>query len=558
MFTSCKMIRLLRIQWYVMAVLLFISCNSGMKQEPETYRNPIIPGFAPDPSICRVGDDFYLINSTFEYFPGIPIYHSRDLVNWELIGNALYSVNQNVNMDSINSSAGIHAPTIRYYGGLFYIITTNNLNGEMINFIVTEEDPKGPWSKAYILKDAPGIDPSLFFDDDEKVWYTGSSVPPEPEFDGQSEIWMQELDLNKMQLMGEKYYLTRGFSNGTWAEGPHIYKYGDYYYLMIAEGGTLHNHAVTIAVSKIITGPYIANARNPILTHRHLSLDHPIIAVGHGDLVQIKENDWYMVALGFRPIEKKYKNLGRETFLIPVIWETEPYWWKDEKIAWPVCSPKTGKVEFEYPVPFPGTRQLKINEFYDNFDDTELNLEWNFRRTPTATFHSFNEKKGFLRIYLKEGFIAEQSQYSFVGIRQRHFQMEAKSKMEFNPAGNEEAGMTVIQNDRSAYVMSLMDGKIQLHHFFHGTDSLLASHSYKKSTVFWNISADYLDYDFSYSQDGKNWVLLFNNADGSKLSPESSGWTYTGVYIGLYGSSNNSTSTNYADFDWFDYKGVSK
>ena len=552
------MIRLLRIQWYALAVLLFISCNSGMKQEPETYRNPIIPGFAPDPSICRVGDDFYLINSTFEYFPGIPIYHSRDLVNWELIANALYSVNQNVNMDSINSSAGIHAPTIRYYGGLFYIITTNNLNGEMINFIITAENPKGPWSKAYILKDAPGIDPSLFFDDDEKVWYTGSNVPPDPEFDGQSEIWMQELDLNKMQLMGEKHYLTRGFSNGTWAEGPHIYKYGDYYYLMISEGGTLHNHAVTIAVSKIITGPYIANARNPILTHRHLSLDHPIIAVGHGDLVQTKENDWYMVALGFRPIEKKYKNLGRETFLIPVIWETEPYWWKDEKIAWPVCSPKTGKVEFEYPVPFPGTIQLKTNEFYDNFDDTELNLEWNFRRTPTAPFHSFNEKKGFLRIYLKEGFIEEQSQYSFVGIRQRHFQMEAKTKMVFNPAGNEEAGMTVIQNDRSAYVMSLMDGKIQLHHFFHGTDSLLASHSYKKSTVFWNVSADYLDYDFSYSQDGKNWVLLFNNADGSKLSPESSGWTYTGVYIGLYGSSNNSTSTNYADFDWFQYKGVSE
>ena len=201
---------------------------------------------------------------------------------------------------------------------------------------------------------------------------------------------------------------------------------------------------------------------------------------------------------------------------------------------------------------------MKINEFYDNFDHSELDLEWNFRRTPTSTFHSFNEKNGFLRIYLKGGFISKQSLYSFVGIRQRYFQMEAKSKMEFNPAGNEKAGMTVIQNDRSAYVMSLMDGKIQLHHFFHGTDSLLASHAYKKSTVFWDISADYLDYDFSYSQDGKKWVLLFNNADGSKLSPESSGWTYTGVYIGLYGSSNNLTSTNYADFDWFQHKGVSE
>ena len=488
-----EIVKLLRTQWYTIVVVVFISCNSGIKHKTETYHNPIIPGFAPDPSICRVGDDFYLINSTFEYFPGIPIYHSRDLVNWKLIGNALDSINQNVNMYSINSSAGIHAPTIRYHEGLFYIITTNNINGKMVNFIITAEDPRDAWAKAYVLKDAPGIDPSLFFDDDGKVWYTGSSVPPDPEFDGQSEIWMQEIDLDQMQLMGERYYLTRGFSGGTWAEGPHIYKYNDYYYLMIAEGGTLHNHAVTISASKNITGPYIGNARNPILTHRHLSLDHSIIAVGHGDMVQTKEDNWYMVALGFRPIENKYKNLGRETFLIPVVWETEPYWWKDEKITWPVCSPKTGKVELEYFVPFPGTKQVKINEFYDGFDHPRLNLEWNFRRTPNSTFHSLNEKTGFLRIYLKEGFISEQGQYSFVGIRQRHFQMEAKSKMEFNPSGNEEAGITVIQNDRSAYVMSLMDGKVQLHHFFHGTDSLLAGHTYEESMVFWNITADYLD-----------------------------------------------------------------
>jgi alpha-N-arabinofuranosidase len=265
-----------------------------------------------------------------------------------------------------------------------------------------------------------------------------------------------------------------------------------------------------------------------------------------------------MVALGFRPIDNKYKNLGRETFLIPVVWETEPYWWKDEKVSWPVCSPKTGKVEFEYSVPFPRTKQVNINNFYDSFDHPKLNVEWNFRRTPTSSFHSLNEKIGSLRLYLKKGFISEQGQYSFVGIRQRHFQMEAKTKMECNLSDEEEAGITVIQNDRSAYVMSLMDGEIQLHHFFHGTDSLLASHSYKNSTVFFNISSDYLDYDFSYSQDGNSWVSLFNNADGSKLSPESSGWTYTGVYVGLYGSSNGSTSSNYADFDWFQYKGFSE
>ena len=421
------MFKLLNTLCFVFAVLSVTSCKTEIKQKSEIYRNPIIPGFAPDPSICRVDDNYYLINSTFEYFPGIPIYHSRDLINWNLIGNALYTVNQNVNMDSINSSAGIHASTIRYYRELFYIITTNNLNGKMVNFILTSENPEGPWSQPFILQNAPGIDPSLFFDDDGKVWYTGSHVPPDPEFEGQAEIWMQELNLNQMQLVGEKYFLTRGYCGGTWAEGPHVYKYNGYYYLMISEGGTLHNHAVTISASKKITGPYIPNARNPILTHRHLSLEHPIIAVGHGDLVQTKEGAWHMVVLGFRPIEKKYKNLGRETFLVPVTWEIEPYWWKEDKITWPVCSPKTGKVEFEYSVPFRGTKQLKINEFNDNFDEEKLNVEWNFRRTPISPFHSLNENMGFLRLYLKQGFINKQAQYSFIGIRQRHFQMEIKS-----------------------------------------------------------------------------------------------------------------------------------
>jgi alpha-N-arabinofuranosidase len=178
------MIKIFRLVWYTVSVLLFISCNDEIQPKSETYRNPIISGFAPDPSICRSGDDYYLINSTFEYFPGIPVYHSTDLVNWKLIANALHDINQNIVMDSINSSAGIHAPTIRYHKELFYIIATNNLNGEMINFIMTAEDPNGPWSNAYILKDAPGIDPSLFFDDNGKVWYTGSHVPPDPELMG--------------------------------------------------------------------------------------------------------------------------------------------------------------------------------------------------------------------------------------------------------------------------------------------------------------------------------------------------------------------------------------
>ena len=538
--------------------LVFYCCEKpppSSESTTKTFQNPIIEGFAPDPSICRVGDDFYLINSTFEYFPGIPIYHSTDLVNWKLIANALHDPAQ-VNMDTINSSSGIHAPTIRYHDGLFYIITTNNLNGKMVNFIITAKDPKGPWSEAYILTDAPGIDPSLFFDDDGKVWYTGMWVPPDPEFDGQAEIWLQELDMEKMDLVGEKHYLWRGACDGTWAEGPHIYKRNGYYYLLIAEGGTLHNHAVTIAISKNIKGPYQSNERNPILTHRHLSINYPIIAVGHADMIEWEGDQWYMVALGFRPIDGQYKNLGRETYLIPVQWETEPFWWKEEKLSWPVCSPQSGKVELEFPLPIPETRQQRLQQFTDNFDEATLHPEWNFRRTPKQTFYSLSDQNGVLRLRLQPGFIARQGQYSFAGIRQRHFQMEASTKVQFSPADKEEAGMIAIQNDRSAYVLSLAKGRVQVHQFFHGKDSLIASHPYEREEVFFKILADYLDYNFYYSENENDWNAIAENVDGSDLSPESSGWTYTGVYVGLYASANGKSTTNHADFDWFKYSSL--
>ncbi len=304
-----------------------------------TFTNPIIPGFAPDPSIVRVDDDFYLINSTFEYFPGIPIYHSRDLVNWELIGHAIHEPEQ-ADLARIKSSDGIHASTIRHNDGLFYVITTNNVGGNMVNFIVTATDPKGPWSDPYVLEGAPGIDPSLLFDDDGRAWYVGNHMPPDPEFPGQAEIWLQELDLESMQLAGERHYLWRGCCQGVWAEGPHIYKKDGYYYLLISEGGTAFEHAMSVAISKDITGPYANNPRNPVLTHRQLSYDYPISGVGHADLVELQDGRWYAVALGWRLVDGEHGILGRETFLLPVIWETEPYAWKEEKLTFPVFSPR--------------------------------------------------------------------------------------------------------------------------------------------------------------------------------------------------------------------------
>ena len=524
--------------------------------ESASFSNPIIPGFAPDPSIVRVGDDFWLINSTFEVFPGIPIYHSRDLVNWELVNYALTRPSQ-ADLSSIKSSDGIHASTIRYHDGTYYIITTNNIDGRMVNFFVTADDPRGEWSEARVLEGAPGIDPSLFFDDDGRAWYVGNRIPPDPDFEGQAEIWLQEVDIEAAQLIGERYYLWRGCCGGVWAEGPHIYKRDGYYYLLISEGGTSFDHAMAIAISKDITGPYESNARNPVLTHRHLSYDYPISGVGHADLVELDDGRWYAVALGWRLVNGEHGILGRETFLVPVVWETEPYEWKEERLTWPVFSPATGRVELEFPTPLGKPVQQRDYAFRDDFDSSELSLHWNYRRTPASNFAVVDTDTGELALELQSAWLHERSQYSFIGIRQRHFEFTAATQMTLSTdAEDAEAGMALIQNDRSALLFTLgRDGALRLTHNRDTDVEQLAIAMLDSDALFLRIGGDYLDLDFQYSADGKTWSTLIEGVDGSRLSPANiDGHNYTGVYVGLYGTTNGDDVGGEARFDWFDYR----
>ena len=503
-----------------------------------TFSNPIIPGFSPDPSIVRVGDDFWLINSSFEYFPGIPIYHSKDLVRWELVNHALTRPSQ-ADLATLKSSDGIHASTIRYHDDIFYIITTNNIDGNMVNFVVTADDPRGEWSEARVLEGAPGIDPSLFFDDDGRAWYVGNRIPPDPEFPGQAEIWLQEVDIDDMRLVGDRHYLWRGCCGGVWAEGPHIYKRDGWYYLMISEGGTSFDHAMAIAISSDITGPYSSNARNPVLTHRHLSYDYPISGVGHADLVELEDGRWYAVALGWRLIDGKYGVLGRETFLVPVTWEQEPYAWKEDKLTWPVFSPVSGKVELEYPTPLGNVAQQFDYAFRDDFDDANLSAEWNFRRTPVEAAIALDDTTGELQLRLLPASIGERAQYAFTGIRQRHFEFEASTSMTLevdDPIA--EAGMALIQNDRSALLFTLSGGgELRLVHNRNGDVSPLAKVNYEGQSIHLKVTGDYLDLGFYYSADGTNWQTLVSGVDGSVLAPERiGGYNYTGAYVGLYGT----------------------
>ncbi|NNF48862.1 MAG: glycoside hydrolase family 43 protein [Woeseiaceae bacterium] len=544
-----------RILAALVATAWLAACTTTPGPARPTFSNPVIPGFAPDPSIVRVGDDFWLINSTFEYFPGIPIYHSTDLVSWELVNYALTRPSQ-ADLAALKSSDGIHASTIRFHDGTYYIITTNNVDGRMVNFVVTADDPRGEWSEARVLEGAPGIDPSLFFDDDGRAWYVGNWIPPDPEFPGQAEIWLQEVDIEAMRLVGERYFLWRGCCGGVWAEGPHIYKRDGWYYLLISEGGTSFDHAMAVAISNDITGPYLSNARNPVLTHRHLSYDYPISGVGHADLVELEDGRWYAVALGWRLVDGKYGVLGRETFLVPVTWEEEPYAWKEEKLTWPVFSPATGRVELAYPTPSGNTPNQSDYRFRDDFDTRERSPHWNFRRTPDTGFFEVDTASGHLRLRLLPTAVGERQQYAFAGIRQRHFEFEAQAALELRAAeGGAEAGMALIMNDRSALLFTLSrGGELRLLHNRDGAADELANVPYDGEHVQLRVVADYLDLGFYYSVDGKEWQTLAQGVDASVLAPERiGGYNYTGAYIGLYGSTNGA-GTGSATFDYFEYQ----
>jgi xylan 1,4-beta-xylosidase len=511
------------------------------------FCNPILSGCYPDPSICRAGDNFYLVTSTFEYFPGLPIFHSRDLVHWRQIGHALTRESQ-LPLQGVHSSGGLYAPTIRYHDGMFYII--NTLVGgkaQTGNFIVTASDPAGPWSELYWLDGADGIDPSLFFDADGRVWYVGSRMAIESRFEGHTEIWLQELNLQTMRLVGEPVVLWDGaLKNATWAEAPHIYKIGNTYYLLIAEGGTAQHHAVTVARSENISGPYEANPGNPILTHRHLGLDYPIVGTGHADLVDTPSGEWWAVLLAMRPYGGYYYNLGRETFLVPVRWEEN----------WPVFSPGMGRVEFEYPAPDLPQRSWPQPPARDDFDTDSLAFHWNALRASPERFASLSERPGFLRLRLQPERLAENASPSFIGRRQQHICFYAQAEFEFHPgAQNECAGLALSQSPDFHYlfVVTLQNEPVlQLIKRAAGTEEILASRPISTPRIQLKVEAREQDYRFYYADQAGDWQALLEGVDGRILSTPVAGG-FLGAYLGLYASSNGHPSSNQADFDWFEY-----
>lgn len=511
-----------------------------------TAKNPVLCGFYPDPSICRVGEDYYLVNSSFAYFPGVPIFHSRDLAHWEQIGNILDREEQ-LPLAGSEISRGIFAPTIRYHDGLFYMITTNVSGGG--NFIVTAEKPEGPWSNPYCLGwEAAGIDPSLFFDTDGKCYYVGTRPNPEGvRYNGDWEIWVQELDLKQMKLVGESMAIWKGaVKDVIWPEGPHLYKIDDYYYLLHAEGGTGPEHSISVARSKKLFQWFEGCPRNPIFTHRNLGADYPVIYAGHGDLVDDGKGNWYCIMLASRPCEK-HSSMGRESFLAKVVWEN----------GWPVISAGIGHLEDELKLPFAPCRYTEEISHHDHlhFYGTRLDDRLLGIHTRNETQCSLTAREGFLRLFARKEQIQDTVNSSYLGIRQKDYCFVVSTGVEFEPRNAESAGLVYYQNHENHLRMEIKKGAggriftVTAH--IHGEDEVISETG---------IGADGL-VEIVMRAENQKADIWIKCGDQVTMAASVSLLAYTteeaggfvGCTVGMYASSNGAEEGGCADFAWLTY-----
>ncbi|PZT57316.1 glycoside hydrolase family 43 protein [Paenibacillus silvae] len=500
------------------------------------YSNPIIPGFYPDPSICRVQDDYYLVTSTFEYFPGVPIFHSKDLVHWHKIGHVLTSTEQ-LSLGNAWRSGGIYAPTLRYHEGCFYMATTNVSSGG--NFYVRSEQAEGPWSRpVYVAQD--GIDPSLLFDEDGRVYFQSACNGQ----DGEG-IYQCEIDISTGHKLSESRLIWKG-TGGAAPEAPHLYKINGFYYLMIAEGGTEYGHMETIARSDAPYGPYVPCPHNPILSNR--SLKSSIHAVGHADLVQIQDGSWWAVCLGIRPPAYPMRHhLGRETFLASVTWTPDGWPMIGENGRLHAVMDSPNLPEFKWPAPVS----------LDHFDQPALGLDWIHLRNPAPNSVSLHESPGHLTLYGNSSSLDDGKNPAFVGRRLSHFCCSIAAMLDFEPAyENEEAGLTVYMNEKYHYdlaVKRIQGEKKWIWRRIVGSLRLeeVLDCNCGDGPVTLHVGADPDQFTFSIKHELSD-IYSLGSAETHLLSSEVAGG-FTGIIVAMYAYSPAEAPTP-ARFDWFNYE----
>lgn len=507
---------------------------------PGHYRNPILAGFYPDPSMCRVGDDYYLVNSTFAYFPGIPIFHSRDLVNWTQLGHVIDRPAQ-LNYDQATVTHGLFAPAISHHGDTFYVVCTMIDGGG--NFLVTAKDPAGPWSDPVWLG-FDGVDPSLFFDDDGRAWLVNNGNAPDnqPLYPGHRAIWQQEFDPATHTLIGPRSIILNGgvdpAKKPVWIEGPHLYKHAGWYYLCCAEGGTSDQHSQVILRSGTVTGPFVPWAKNPILTQRDLdgTAAHAVTCTGHADLFEGPGGQWWSVFLGCRPYGGRYTTTGRETFLLPVRWTDD---------GWPQILPPGERVPYVLKSPAGAdaapTALTGNSTWRDDFSGPALSPLWVMLRQPHETWWSLDAPAGKLRLTPRPATLSGKANPTFLARRLQHAKFTASTSFEVSPAPGVSAGLAILQSETHHYFCAVRRTAGGLELFLELADGgaptvMSRTRLPETSRIQLRVTGDEGTLAFAYALSPGEWRDFVPVADTRPVTVQAAGGGnhFTGAVIGLH------------------------
>jgi alpha-N-arabinofuranosidase len=505
------------------------------------YFNPILAGFYPDPSVCRKGDNYYLVTSSFAYYPGVPVFTSKDLVNWKQIGHALNRDSQ-LKLHHHSVSEGIFAPSISYNerNSTFYLVTMNM--GERQVFYVKTKDPFAGWSEPVQLR-AGGMDPSFFFDNDGKAYLVYTTMPSGGQnYEGEMSIHAHRFNVENDSVYGESVELVRGGSNialkPQWIEGPHLYRVGKYCYLICAEGGTQNEHSEVVFRSENPLGPYESYSGNPILTQSGLDFrEDAVTSTGHANLIQTPKGDWWAVFLGCRPYEGDLYNTGRDTYLLPVTWKNGWLHILDKGKPIPAIVNKPNLHQTD--------NQLTGNfSFTDRFEKKALDMGWIFLRNPIPGFYSFDNGNGIIINALPVN-IRQKKSISSIFRRQQHTTFVAETEVDFTPlTENDLAGITVFQNEEYNFVFgkTILDGKLSIvlsrtekETVVTGSTALADNEMHQPLKL--RISGDGRYYSFSYTVGEAPWRIMLQDVDAANLSTNRAGG-FVGTVIGLYATSN--------------------
>jgi beta-xylosidase len=485
------------------------------------FTNPVIAGFYPDPSVCRAGDDYYLACSSFEYFPGVPVFHSRDLVHWEQIGNA----RQWPLPTTTPSSGGVYAPTLRYHDGLFWLIIADATGSTAL---VTAADPAGPWSDPLTIAGVNGIDPDIAWDDEGRCWCTYAGID------------QVRIDPRTGQVFGAPRRIWSGTPGAQFPEAPHLYRIGDFWYLLIAEGGTERGHCVSVARSLSPDGPFEPCPSNPVLSHR--STSRPVQNTGHADLIQAPDGSWWMVLLGVRPRggTPGWHTLGRETYLVPVTWAD----------GWPV----PGEVELAMTAPPWPAQPAAAPPARDDFNSAELHPLWVCLRSRPAAHCSTTETPGWLTLNAR-GASLDDPDVTFAGRRQQHLSCRVRV---LTDAGAGRGGLAVRLDEQHHYEVEVADGQASVQARIGPLRQTVASRPVPSGAAVLRIEAHASPPGMEHPRkepdvlrlgvedpDGRFTVLA--ELDGRYLSTEVAGG-FTGRVIGMYAAAGTMR------FDWFEYE----